>query len=439
MRNYYITEISRYVIGILVMAYSITGFLVFIHREETQRKAVYAVQVVLLFAAGLACFAEIMAKTGSVDYLFLFAFMLVVFFAVIELFRMLYPDGNRLVVNNMCLLLMFGIIMISRISYDKALRQFVIAGVSLAIGLAIPAIFYRLAFLRDLWPLYAVIGIAGLGIVLIHGSVTHGSKLSYTIGGLTFQPSEFIKILFIMCVAGLLKDGAGLIRVLLSGLIAASHVLILVFSKDLGSALIFFVVYLSMIFVASGNILYIAAGVTAGAAASAVAYRIFPHIRKRVRAFVDPWSEIDSTGYQVTQALFGISSGGAFGLGLYNGAPDDIPYVERDAIFAGISEEFGLTVSVALTLICLSMFIMILYEGSRIKDGFSRLIAVGCGVTFIFQIFLTIGGVTKFIPLTGVTLPLVSYGGTSALVSIWMLSLFEGVCLVGSEERYSEE
>ena len=394
--------------------------------------------MILLFAFQFACYAQIIAKTSSMHYLFLFAFQLIIFFAAVELIRMIYPDGNRMIMNHACMLLVTGIVMISRIAYDKAVRQFVIASVSLVLGLVIPELFYRLNLLKRLWVLYALTGTGALVAVLLLGRVVNGSRLNYTIMGLTFQPSELVKIVFILCIAGILQDKADLKRVALSGVIAAVHVLVLVMSKDLGSGLIYFVTWLALVFAATGGFHYLALGVSMAVAASAAAYRIFPHIRSRVRAFKDPWSEIEGAGYQVAQSLFGISSGGAFGLGLYAGSPGDIPFVASDAIFAGISEEMGIVTSVSMTLICVSVFVMMMSEAVKLKDRFCRLTAVGIGITYIFQVFLTIGGTTKFVPLTGVTLPLVSYGGTSVMVTLIMFGIFEGICLVRSEERFDE-
>ena len=432
----YVTELSRYVIAGLMVIYTLLSYAVFLLPGERRRDGLYGAQIAVLFMLQLSCYVQIIARTGSIDYLFLFAFQLIILFAAITLFRMIYPDGNRLVVHHMCLLLMVGMVVISRISYDKAVRQFVIAAGSMVIALIIPELFYRLAFLNRLWPVYALVGAGALTAVLVLGSVTHGSKLSYTIAGLTFQPSEFIKIVFILCMASMLQGKVSFARVALTTCVAAAHVLLLVLSKDLGSALIYFVTYLVMLFVASGNIWYLLAGVAAGGLASVAAYRIFPHIRVRVQAWQDPWSQIDGAGYQVAQSLFGVSAGGAFGLGLYGGVPGDIPYVERDSIFSAIAEELGLVFASCMVLVCLSLFLMMLWEAYRVQDSFCRLVATGIAVTYIFQVFLTIGGGTKFIPLTGVTLPLVSYGGTSVLVTIWMVALFEGVCLVGTDERY---
>jgi cell division protein FtsW (lipid II flippase) len=193
-----------------------------------------------------------------------------------------------------------------------------------------------------------------------------------------------------------------------------------------------------MLLVSTNNPWYFIAGLSLGAIASVATYKIFPHIQVRVSAYLDPWAEIDSTGYQITQSLFAISGGGWFGLGLYGGNPTSIPYVEEDFIFSAIAEELGILFACLLIAVCVSTFIMILLEAYKIRNEFGRLMCVGFAVMYVFQVFLTVGGNSKFIPLTGVTLPLVSYGGTSVLVTIVMFALVEGECLVRSDERFQD-
>ena len=190
-----------------------------------------------------------------------------------------------------------------------------------------------------------------------------------------------------------------------------------------------------MVFVASRNFLYVLAGAAGGSAAAFVAYRVFTHVQVRVQAWKDPWSVIDAEGFQITQSLFAISSGGWFGLGLYKGTPRSIPFVETDFVFSAIAEELGIIFAVGLILICVSSFMMFMKIASALEDRFYQLTAFGLGVTYTFQVFLTIGGGTKFIPLTGVTLPLVSYGGSSILTTLVMFAVTEGLFIIRQEEE----
>jgi cell division protein FtsW (lipid II flippase) len=331
---------------------------------------------------------------------------------------------------------MIGMIILTRLSYDKAIKQFFIIAASFIVGFFVPEIIFRFDFLKTFTWIYAAIGILAIGVVLILGAATNGSKISYTIAGITFQPSEFVKIVFLFFMAAALYEAESLLELFLASVVAAAHVIILVLSKDLGSALIFFVIYLALIYISTENIGFLAIGLASGVLASVVAYKLFSHIQVRVQAFLDPFSDIERSGYQISQSLFGISSGCWFGLGLYGGSPQSIPYVERDFIFSAIAEEMGVVFATFMALVCISTFIAFMYEGYFLRDKFYRLVITGIGVAYIFQTFLTIGGGAKFIPLTGVTLPLVSYGGTSVLTTIIMIMIAVGICMIRTDERY---
>lgn len=435
----YVSEFSKYVITLLIALYTYESFAVFRKKQESDRNGIYTRQNILMFGLHFSCFIVICFETGDITYLFFYAFQQIVLYATVILSRMLYPKTNRLLVNNMCMLLTVGFVILTRLSLGKAIRQFIIVMISLVIALVIPFFVSRFRFLKEWKWIYAAAGIVALGIVLVLGQTTYGSKLSYTIAGLTFQPSEFVKIIFVFFVASALYKAAGFFEVFTTAVIAAAHVIILVCSKDLGSALIFFVVYVLMVVVASRNWLYLLAGVSGGSVAAYLAYRVFPHIQVRVQAFKDPWSVIDSTGYQITQSLFAITSGGWFGLGLFKGTPESIPFVEADFIFSAIAEELGLLFALCVILICVSSFVMFMSISMNLKDKFYQLTAFGLGVTYIFQVFLTIGGGCKFIPLTGVTLPFISYGGSSVLTTLIMFSITEGLSMIQEEEAEEEK
>ena len=157
-------------------------------------------------------------------------------------------------------------------------------------------------------------------------------------------------------------------------------------------------------------------------------------MRARVIVWRNPWEYIDTSGYQICQSLFAIGMGSWFGYGLCQGMPDKIPVAEKDFMFSAISEEFGLIFSIALFLVCLNNLILMMNIASRCKTLFYRLVAVGLGVTYGVQVFLTVGGAIKFIPMTGVTLPFVSYGGSSILSSLIMFALINGMYTMRQDE-----
>lgn len=436
--QYYVAELSKYMIALFVALYTYECFAVFRFHSEEARKGIYIRQNILMFCFHFICYLDICIKTNKLEYLFFFAFQQIALFSTIVLFRMLYPKSNKLLINNMCMLLSIGFVILTRLSFEKSFKQFLIVVVSLILTMFIPYVMQRFPIWKDLKWLYAGIGITALGAVLLLGAVTNGSKLSFSIWGITFQPSEFVKIVYVFFIAAALKEAEKFRDILISAVLAGLHVIILVLSRDLGSALIFFVTYVLMLFVATKKPLYLLAAAVCAVAASIVSYHLFSHIQVRVQAWKDPWSVIEGSGYQIAQSLFAIGFGGLFGLGLYGGAPEDIPYVETDFIFSAIAEELGLLFGICLIMIYVSCFIMFMNIAVRMKDKFYYLAAFGIGVTYGFQIFLTIGGGTKFIPLTGVTLPLISYGGSSVLATLMMFAIAEGIyCIRQSGGSYA--
>ena len=414
--------------------YTLECFLVFRYQDEESRSGCYVRQNLLMFLVHFSCFLVICFETGNIEYLLFYVLQQILLFATVMLFRMVYPKGNRLIVNNMCLLLSIGFVILTRLSFEKAIKQFFIVTVSIVAGMLIPYFIHKLKFLKGLTWVYAAVGIIALGIVLVLGAVTYGSKISYSIAGVTFQPSEFVKIVFVFFLASALYESHDLPRVILTAVLAGIHVLILVASRDLGSALIFFIVYVMMVFIATSKWIYLFLGSAGGCFAAMLAYQFFSHVRVRVQAWKDPFSCIDDAGYQITQSLFAISSGGWFGLGLFRGTPTSIPFVEADFVFSAVAEELGLIFSMCMILICISCFIMFMDISVRLQDKFYQLIAFGLGVTYIFQVFLTVGGGTKFIPMTGVTLPFISYGGSSVLTTLVMFFIIEGLFIIRQEE-----
>ena len=151
-------------------------------------------------------------------------------------------------------------------------------------------------------------------------------------------------------------------------------------------------------------------------------------------AWQGPFSVWETSGYQILQGLFAIGAGGWLGVGLGNGSPELIPFVQQDYMFAAICEELGGLFAICMILVCMSMFLLVVNISYRIKKRFYKLIALGLGTEYAFQVFLTIGGVSKFIPMTGITLPLVSYGGSSVLATIIMLAIIQGLYILREDE-----
>lgn len=432
----YLTALSKYFILILMVFYTIEALTVVFFKKKSN--AVFIRQEIYLFFIQFFAYATICLKSGKIDYLFFYAILQLVIFSVIVLYQTIYPGIDKGLLNNLTLLLSLGFIILTRLDFSKAVKQLIIASVSLTLSFFVPTLIRHLSLLRRLKWLYVSLGLACLSVVLILGQVTNGSKIFYTVAGITIQPSEFVKVIFVFAVAALLYHKKRFSTYVVSAVIAALHVLILVASRDLGSALIFFVTYMAMLFVASKNYLYLAMGMLAGSGAAYAAGKLFTHVQVRVQAFLDPFSVIDKEGFQITQSLFAVACGGFWGTGLMKGVPEDIPYVESDFIFSAIAEEMGVIVAVCMLLVCVFCFLTFMKTAMVIRDSYYRLVAVGFGVMYIFQVFLTVGGGIKFIPLTGVTLPLVSYGGSSVLVSIVIFAIVQGIILRAKDEADNE-
>lgn len=361
------------------------------------------------------------------------------FVITLTIYKKIYDNASKSLVNNMCMLLTISFLILTRLDFDKAMKQFSFAAVAVVITCFIPILVAKLKVWNRLRFLYGIIGIAGLLYVLVAASTTYGAKLSISIGPVVLQPSEFIKIIFIFFSACMLQETTEFSHIVKTTLIAALHVLILVASRDLGGALIYLVTYLVMLYVATRKPIYMFLGISSGAAASVVAYYLFGHVRDRVIAWRDPISVIDNQGYQVSQSLFAIGSGGWFGSGLGLGMPDKIPVVTTDFVFAAISEEMGALFAICLNFVCISCFLMFFNIAMQIKDYFYKLIALGIGTLYGTQTFLALGGVTKFIPSTGVTLPLVSYGGSSLLSTMVLFAIIQGLYVLQVDEGELDE
>ena len=435
-----VVEISRYLIILLIAIYTYYNFRCFSLKREEDRNFACGRQLVCMFMLHFLAYVVIVLNTKSEALMLFYGVQVLFFVCYIYLTRFFYRHVSRPLLNNVCMLLCTGFIILTRLNPERAMRQFLIVAVSAVITWIIPFIMERVWQLVRLPWLYGILGMTLLAVVFAAGNTSYGAQLSLTVKGISIQPSEFVKILFVFFVASMFYRSISFRQVAVTTAVAAAHVLLLVLSKDLGSALIFFVTYLLMLFVATSNWFYLGAGAMSGAGASMIAYKLFAHVRRRVEAWRDPWADIDDKGYQVTQGLFAMGTGGWFGMGLYQGIPEKIPVVDKDFVFAAISEELGALYAICLLAICVSCFVQCMVIAMKMQAMFYKLIAFGLGIMYITQVFLTVGGVLKFIPSTGVTLPFVSYGGSSILATFVLFSIVQGLhILKRGEEAENEE
>ena len=433
-----VVGICRYLIIICMAVYTIQCFAVFRYSNEYDRKGIYLRQNFFMIIIHFMAFLSLYAINDDLMYFRAYLIQQLGVLFILAAYRFVYQRANILIINNMCMLITIGLIMLTRLSYERAMRQFYIVMASALITFAVPFVISRIKLFEKFKWIYVGIGLGSLAAVLMFSSVINGSKLSISISGFNFQPSEYVKIIFVFAIASVLAHDHSLKAVIISAVIAMMHVLLLVASKDLGSAIIYFIVYFCMLYCATRNVVYFSIGLIGLAAGSFGGYKLFRHVQVRVTAFLDPMGNIADKGYQIAQSLFAIGTGGWLGMGLGQGAPKTIPVVAADFIFAAICEELGVVFGMCLVLLCLSCFIMFMNIAMKFEDPFFKLVALGLAIAYIFQVFLTIGGVIKFIPLTGVTLPLVSYGGTSVAVTLCVFAVIQGLYISKGRDHKRE-
>ena len=436
-----IINASKYIILFMMILYAISCYTTFRNVGEEEKTQKLNQQIVYVFVMHfLAYLTFALRNVEQMKTIVIFyGLQICVATMYMYLYHYIYPYSSRVITNNMSFLLLIGYIMLTRLNFALAKKQFIIATASMILVSIIPMIMDRYKNLRKYGTAYGIIGIIALSSVFVIGVEQYGSVNWIRLFGITIQPSEFVKILFVFFIASMLSKGRDFKQVMITTAFACVHMGVLVLEKDLGGALIFFVIFIAMIYVGTGKISYLIAFIMGGAAMAGLAFllfkdRLFDHVMVRVNVWKNPWADIRGTGYQITQSLFAIGSGGYFGSGLTKGSPDVIPVSESDFIFSAIAEEFGVIFAIFLILVCFSCFISFVTIAMRVRNRFYKTMAFGFAICYMFQTFLSIGGVTKFIPSTGVTIPLVSYGGSSVLSSLVMFSIMQGISTIENKE-----
>lgn len=429
-----IIHISKYILAILAASYALKCFTVFSDRHEYDRGSVYLKQNLLMFMIHFICYLIFYLMTDDMKMLYFYGAQFVLFFLTLIIYGTVYKSASRLIVNNMCYLLMVGFVILTRLDFDMAIRQFIIAVAAICVSLIIPAFMLKMRMVDQWGPFLGVAGFVLIASVFVFGKSMYGATNWISIGGFSLQPSELAKVVFVFFVAAMLARDTSFRQIVITTAVAAVYVLVLVIEKDLGAAVIFFVTYLIMLFVATKQFRYTFLGLVAGSGAAVVAYHLFSHVRTRVIAWKDPWGNYNDAGYQIAQSLFAIGTGGWFGLGLFQGKPETIPVVVSDFAFSAISEEMGAVFAIALILVYFSCFIMFINISLQLVKPFYKLVAMGLSSAYGIQLFLCIGGVIKLIPHTGVTMPLISYGGSSILSTIIIFAVIQGLYLLRQRE-----
>lgn len=284
-----------------------------------------------------------------------------------------------------------------------------------------------------------LVGLVLLILPAVIGREINGARLWLHFAGMSFQPGEIARICIIIFLAAYLSENREMLSVSTRKVLGialpelrtlgplvfmwVASLFVLVFERDLGASLLLFGIFLVMIYAATGRASYVLAGLGLFSVGAFAAYQMFDHVQTRIAIWLDPFADATGRGFQLVQSLFALASGGVIGTGLGQGMPDRIPFVETDFIFSAIGEEMGLLGAAAVVLTFIVFVVRGLATAARAKSDMAALTAVGIVAAVAIQAFVIIGGVTRLIPLTGITLPFVSYGGTSILAMFIMLAL----------------
>ena len=391
---------------------------------------------ILLLGTGVLLFAHRL----TADLLLLPWLAAVIVGAFFTQFILGRRDGTDLTLFPAAMLLAsLGLIMIGRLKPALFLTQMRWLLLGLIVYLFLVFLGERVLRLLSYPYLLGVFCLLLLCSALFFGTEIGGSRNWIVFGPFAVQPSEFGKIIIIMFLAAYLTEHREVLTLprhrllwlklpvlrFIAPLLLIWGVAILMFvvQRDLGSALLFFGIAVSMTYMATGRKSYVALAFAFFLGAAALSYSFFSHVRVRFNIWLDPWSDPSGSAYQVVQSLFALGSGGVWGTGFAHGHPNLIPEVHTDFIFAAIAEELGLLGSLGVMLV----FALFFYRAIRIALGCREearmLLAAGIAVVFLLQAFIIIAGVTKFLPLTGITLPFVSYGGSSMIASFMLLGI----------------
>jgi peptidoglycan glycosyltransferase len=365
--------------------------------------------------------------------------------------RRLAPGADPLLLPLAALLNGIGYVFIARLD-EAAQDEGSLAGLQAVwTALGVGAFILTLLVLRrarDLRAYKYIAMVVGVGLLMLPlapfiGSTIHGARIWVELGPVGFQPGEFAKIALAIFFAGYLADNRELLGLsalhpkYLGPVFVAwgASLMVMFFQKDLGSSLLFFALFVVLLWVATGRALYLVGGSVLFLGGAAIAYNQFAHVQQRVSIWLDPWQDASGDGFQVVQSWFALAWGGLSGTGLGLGNPDRIPVVETDFIFAAIGEELGLLGTTAIIV----AYLLLIATGLRValaaEDPFEKLLATGLTTLLGLQAFIIMAGVTRLLPLTGVTLPFVSYGGSSLLGNYILLALLVRISDDGARRR----
>lgn len=390
----------------------------------------------LVYLLCIALFSCLGIQKNPIDKMaFVMAIILIVIISFSHyIIRRFYPDGDKYIFVLASVLAVIGMAMQYGISPSVAVKQLV------WLCLGIIAFIFITIFLPDLKSfskykrLYMIGTILFSVMALVLGTEINGAKNWIRIGSFTFQPSEIGKIFLVLYLASTLmnykrkdKFFDEIKQLIIPGIVVLFAVGCMFLQKDLGAAGLFFFLAITIIYMATSRKRYVFISILFLLVGGTIGFLTMGHVRVRIDAWLHIWQNAQGSSYQLVQGFYGISSGGALGLGLGQGYPQLIPFSNTDFVYAMVCEEFGMIFAIGL----LFIYFLLFYRGMRAaitaEDNFSQLVGVGLSALIVIQVLVIVGGIFAIIPLTGITLPLVSYGGTSMLTIFFALGILQKI------------
>lgn len=450
-----IVEVAKYVSIVMMIIYTYSAIVASIAKNKKRRGRLLigmdCCTYIIHFAGYLVLFV---ANSFDVKYIMMYAAQFIIMLLAEILYNSFYKKKSGVVAANMRLFIILGYIMIMRIDSELGVKQMLFVSFMLILMLLIPYLIKKFKLWEKYKYVYIIVGIALLLATLVFGKELYGAKNWIIIAGFSIQPSEFCKILFVFGISAFLYKARTRIDLVKITLIAVVFPALLILEKDLGTAAVLYLTYVVLLYASCANYnmyrrvkvigddgpevklektgtmhggRYAIMLCVCGVIGAVAAYFIFSHVRVRVAAFLNPVETIESSGYQICQSLFAIGTGGWLGMGLTRGLPESIPVADADFIYAAISEEYGALFAILLLIVIIDTMMMMVSISLKLFNPYYKLVSLGISVIYMIQVFLNVGGCVKVVPITGITLPLISAGGSSVIASMMMFGIIEGM------------
>lgn len=424
----------RYVFLFLLLSFLILSLSIYFY----SKKLLQPFLPVIIIITAASSFALLSTFENKVDYKTIFIGIIFCLQYIIVRILLIKILGIRdiLLFDIVNMLMAIGLAELYRLSPDFALKQILFTLLGDFMYFALFYLLKRISLKRDYSKQLGFTILITLIITQFWGIQVSGAKNWIEILGFRFQPSEFLKILFIIYISTIFNKGINKNTLIFSSASIIIAVAFFALQRDLGSALIFFAVYLILLFVIDDKIYPTIISSAVAVSMAIISFYSFSHIKSRIEAWLNPWRYVSDKAYQVTQSLFAIAAGGLLGTGINLGNPKFIPAVHTDFIFSAICEEAGIITGIIILFLLCMVALIGLNFSNNCKEPINKLICLGLSSMTAIQTLIIVAGVLNIVPITGVTLPFISYGGSSLISQSMNISILYFINMSEKGDRH---